>query len=620
MDTHARKPYDDSAEIPVFSLTPAHSPKMILLKSLSLLFPLLIIVFGGYAMDDKVIKKVLQNFEENLFQELNQFSSFPDKDSKAISLQHNLESEPYSRIRRSFPDNTEQQAEEFSDKTHLDEISRDVLPNLASGREAAKPPEMNAFVSDQMINKSSHPDKMNISQSIPLQKSLQSQNSIVGQRLEVNLPVQTHDNVNVQRQLNQPLVKAEGNVNVPRPSQYANNANVLQQPMLAQSNVNGLQQPVVAQSNVNGLQQPVQSQSNVNGLQQPVQAQSNINGLQQPVQAKNSIAEQQMHAKSNLVQQPLQSKFYNSLASGSEHNSLNKLVSNPNGQFANNIDKVKNNLPINRNAQSGSDPNALPLNQQYYPVVKPDPNRQMIDNGGLTADQSKSSSINGNDEFVDKSMADNQHLPTKNPDYHSEFGMDNKLHAPHVSDNEVNFLPSEGNQQTGHVISQPEMPSKVSSSKLPFFMISTIKNVQKETEHSQEFGKQDDGWYYNQEVDDSLHQGVTESEKHAGKQMLMSAHHFDIPLGALAGAKMLSNDVWQKDQKQYLMNKKSETFEPMSMALFYSWIALAALTVLGILTIFRHRHKVTGYVYDLRYWHNGGYVEEGRRLLHNAYA
>ena len=73
---------------------------------------------------------------ENLFQELDQFSSFPDKDSEAISVQHKLEPVLFSRRRRSFPDNPgEQQAEEFSDKTHLDVIQnnpKDAFPDSSN--------------------------------------------------------------------------------------------------------------------------------------------------------------------------------------------------------------------------------------------------------------------------------------------------------------------------------------------------------------------------------------------------------------------------------------------------------------------------------------------------------
>lgn len=624
-----------------------------------LLFALAIIWFSNHANGDKVIKKVFKNFEENLFQELDQFGSFSDKDSKAISVHQKLEPILFSRRRRSFPDDPgEQQTGDFSDKTHLNEIQNNpkhVFPDSVSNIEQSKPLETNALISDQMINKSSDLDKIAVPQSEPMQKS-KFQSVRTGLQPGMNLPGETHGNSLGQQQLQQSLVKAESNVAVRQPIQSQNNVSVLQQPAQAPNNFNGLQQPAQAPNNVNGLPQPAQVPNNVNGLQQPAQAPNglqkpaqplnNVNGIQQPAKTQNSLAKQPINYNLLQHQQPsIQVQSNNDIAHVSEQNSLNKPVLSPNGQSANDLNQVKNNVPINQQGQFEIDQNLLPLNQQNNAVAKPNQIQQMIDsgspsdetqnhlidNGGLSADQQKPALINGNDQYVDQQIAGKSNMPTNKPKSPSEFGMNNNnnnLNPVHIADNEGNVNPPD-NQPKVYITSQAARPGQISvtpskvdssSSKAPFFLSSEVNNVQKEPEHSQEFGKQDDGWYYNQEIDDSLHQGVTESEKHAGKQMLMSAHHFDIPLGALAGAKMFNNDPWQKNHKQYLVNKKSETFEPMSMALFYSWIALATLAVLAILTIFRHRHKVTGYVYDLRYWHNGGYVEEGRRLLHNAYA
>lgn len=73
---------------------------------------------------------------ENLFQELDQFGSFSDKDSKAISVHQKLEPVLFSRRRRSFPDDPgEQQTGDFSDKTHLNEIQNNpkhVFPDSVS--------------------------------------------------------------------------------------------------------------------------------------------------------------------------------------------------------------------------------------------------------------------------------------------------------------------------------------------------------------------------------------------------------------------------------------------------------------------------------------------------------
>ena len=357
---------------------------------------------------------------------------------------------------------------------------------------------------------------------VALQVSAQGQNDINGQQ-----PVQAQKDING---LQQPA-RAQ-NINVLQPAQAQNNVNGLQQPAQnningqqqqlaqAQNNVNGLQQPAKVinninvlpqpQNDINRLQQPAQGQ-NFNGLQQPSRVQNNANGIQQPAQSQNNVKQQAQSQNSLTGQQmPVNSKIWqqqqnqaqsnNGLAHASEQNSLNKPILSPNGQSSNDLNKVKNNIPTNQQSQFQIDQNSLPLNQGQQSIdsdsLSAETQNHHIDNGGLSVNQEKSALINNNDQYVDQSVADKQHLPKNKPNSPSEFGMNNNLHPGHITGNEVNVKPQR-QQPNGYITSQAVQlgqisvtPSKIDLSKAPFSLSSTIRNSQKESEQSQEFGKQ----------------------------------------------------------------------------------------------------------------------------------
>ncbi|XP_029639363.1 uncharacterized protein LOC115214323 isoform X1 [Octopus sinensis] len=595
-------------------------------------------------------KKLLQNFGENLFKELNQFDVFPEEDSQDINVRHNLVSLVNSRHRRASSDSRPIQQDITTSKNTL--VLEDIKPKLPSNSDLSGQIDVveNNALSVGEVKGTAPAEKVDPLSTIYLKDSVQ-------QNLET--PVKTHQYVSEEKDQNvynnfkklsdqnkladlqqQQLRDQQNLVFQQVPSQNGLDVN-LQQKLLPQNS-----EGVASQHKASGnqiVQQNVQVQNGFQpGAQNEVLDQKNIRQLKQnklepvpqqgvPLQDNEVTAPQQNEENilnpKNFLQKnvPVVQQPGNSVIQQKAMNMDTVTVSPPEKNAVNNGDNVvkipveamiDQKAPLNQNIASINNiaPNSSNQLNVSFPHILAEGNKEAkVNNGKDVAEQSPSGSLLRDSLLIENSKQ-------------------NKLEKlAHDNLAEAQQFPEAGNSILKENNIGQNVPSQVGSDSIRLVSVSKIlsksylftrpiSRLEHYPQNSQEFSdhkKADDSWYYNQDMEGSIGHGLT--EKHAGKQMLMSAHHFDISLGALAGAKMAGNNFWEKNPHRFF-NKKNESFEPLSMVMFYSWIALATLAVLGVLTLFRHRHRVTGYVYDFHLRHRAGHVEEDRRLLKNAYA
>ncbi|XP_029639364.1 uncharacterized protein LOC115214323 isoform X2 [Octopus sinensis] len=566
-------------------------------------------------------KKLLQNFGENLFKELNQFDVFPEEDSQDINVRHNLVSLVNSRHRRASSDSRPIQQDITTSKNTL--VLEDIKPKLPSNSDLSGQIDVveNNALSVGEVKGTAPAEKVDPLSTIYLKDSVQ-------QNLET--PVKTHQYVSEEKDQNvynnfkklsdqnkladlqqQQLRDQQNLVFQQVPSQNGLDVN-LQQKLLPQNS-----EGVASQHKASGnqiVQQNVQVQNGFQpGAQNEVLDQKNIRQLKQnklepvpqqgvPLQDNEVTAPQQNEENilnpKNFLQKnvPVVQQPGNSVIQQKAMNMDTVTVSPPEKNAVNNGDNVvkipveamiDQKAPLNQNIASINNiaPNSSNQLNVSFPHILAEGNKEAkVNNGKDVAEQSPSGSLLRDSLLIENSKQ-------------------NKLEKlAHDNLAEAQQFPEAGNSILKENNIGQNVPSQVGSDSIRLVSVSKIlsksylftrpiSRLEHYPQNSQEFSdhkKADDSWYYNQDMEGSI--------------------------GHVAG-----NNFWEKNPHRFF-NKKNESFEPLSMVMFYSWIALATLAVLGVLTLFRHRHRVTGYVYDFHLRHRAGHVEEDRRLLKNAYA
>ncbi|GAB1608568.1 uncharacterized protein LOC115214323 isoform X1 [Argonauta hians] len=592
-------------------------------------------------------EKLLQNFGENLFKELNQFEVFPEKDRHDIHINHHPLSIKNSRHRRASSDSRIllQAALPTSENTLTEE---NVEPKLSlplnSGPEGQprlenneldpnvhqdtvpviKPDSVDDYAKDNNIqsnlqnSEKSGKDESDKKTVIVYNNIKESPNQNNLSNIQLQVLKDPPQNINIlseqqapnstsskdaelqQIQQRNPLQKVF-NLNPPQNMPVQNDF----QPPQPTNNI--LDQKSIRQLKQNGVETASQQTAPIqNNAIVPQEKQINTNVINSINEPKDTLHVPSAQLGSVVVQQDAMN------ANSVTVNSADKNVIN-----SDNMVKIpektmmkeesqNNNNNINNIFSEAQIPNLVTVSGVQDRIVED--NIKNTDSKPVISKQSSDESsllgILGNLGESEKIKLDS--LP------HDSLAVDQQLtetdFPPAWKDNMIDKMPDQDDinniQLVSYVLTRP-------TSHLSHRQQNRLDSDHRKT------GLTDDSWYYNQDIEGNIGHGP--SEKHAGKQMLMSAHHFDIPLGALAGAKMAGSNYWEKNPQRFF-EKKRESIEPLSMVMFYRWIALATLAVLAVLTLFRHRHRVSGYVYDFHQRHRAGHFDEDRRLLKNAYA